>query len=109
MHPLIEDNLDAIRAMCREYGIEKLEVFGSIMTNDFRDDSDVDFIAHYPKGYDFGPWGSRLFDLEKSLAALLYRDVDVVMTSALRNTWFRRTADETRMEIFDASKISEVA
>lgn len=88
MHSLIEDNLEAIRALCREYGIEKLEVFGSIMTGDFREDSDVDFIVHLPEGYDFGPWASRYQGFAHRLRLILGRDVDVVMASAVRKPRF---------------------
>lgn len=109
MHPLIENNLEVIRAICREFGLEKLEVFGSIMTDDFRDDSDVDFIAHLPEEFDFGPWGSRFFEIEERLSSILGRDVDVVTPSVFRNPWLNREATKTRVEIFDASKISEVA
>lgn len=88
MHPLIEDNLDAIRALCREYGIEKLEVFGSIMTGDFRADSDVDFIVHLPEEFDFGPWASRYQEFANRLCLILGRNVDVVMASAVRKPRF---------------------
>jgi predicted nucleotidyltransferase len=110
MHPLIEQHLDAIRALCREFGVARLEVFGSVVTGDFDPArSDVDFIVEYPDGYEFGPWGSRLFDLEDRLATLLDRNVDLVMTSALRNKWFKREADKTRRVLYDASKVTEVA
>lgn len=109
MHPLIEDNRPAIEALCREFGIEKLEVFGSITTEAFRDDSDVDFIVHLPDGFDFGQWGSRFFSIEERLSDLLGRDVDVVTPKALRNHWFRHEANKTRTEIFNAANISEVA
>lgn len=109
MHPLIETNRSAIEALCREFGVQKLEVFGSIMTDSFTADPDVDFLVTYPDGYDFRPWGSRLFDFEERLAIQLKREVDVVMLSALKNTYVKREADKTRTEIFDASNISKVA
>lgn len=109
MHPLIENNRKSIEALCREFSVEKLEAFGSIMTEAFRDDSDVDFIVHYPEGHDLGPWAGRHLELQKRLEALLGRKVDLVMPSALNNKWFRREANKTRLELFDASKITEVA
>ena len=54
MNPLIEQHLDAIRALCREYGVARLEVFGSAATGAFDPDrSAVDFIVEYPA--DYGP------------------------------------------------------
>jgi predicted nucleotidyltransferase len=110
MQPLIEEHLEDIRALCREFGVSRLELFGSAATDAFEPDrSDVDFIVHYPDEYDFGSWLGRFQDLERGVAAELGRDVDLVMTSALRNRWFAREAAKTRTVIYDASEVSEVA
>ncbi len=101
MNPLIEQHLDAIRVLAREYGVARLEVFGSAVTDEFdARRSDIDFLVAYPPSYDYGPWLSRLQDLEAALAMLLGRDVDLVTTSALRNTRFRREAGTTRTVIY---------
>jgi predicted nucleotidyltransferase len=110
MNPRIERHRDVILALCREYGVARLELFGSAATDSFDPDrSDIDFIVEYPPDYDFGPWLTRFQELEEALARVLGRDVDLVMTSALRNRWFNREAAKTRTVIYDASKISEVA
>jgi predicted nucleotidyltransferase len=110
MIPLIEEHRAAIQALCRQYGVARLEVFGSAATDAFDPArSDVDFLVEYPPGYDFGPWLTRLQELEKALSNLLGTKVDLVMTSALKNKWFRREANKTRQVVFDASKVAEVA
>lgn len=110
MNPLIEKHLDAIRALAREYGVLRLELFGSAATDAFDETrSDIDFLVQYPPDYDFGPWLGRFQDLEADLANLLGHKVDLVMTSALRNKWFRREAAKTRQVIYHASEVSEVA
>ncbi len=79
MNPLIDQHLDAIRALAREYGVARLELFGSAATDAFdATRSDIDFLVTYPPGYDYGPWLSRLQALEAALATLLDRDVDLV-------------------------------
>lgn len=110
MIPSIETNLPVIVELCREYGVARLELFGSAATKAFDPEkSDVDFLVSYPDDYDFGPWLARFQDFEKALSAALGLDVDLVMTSALRNPWFRREAAKTRTVIYDASEVSEVA
>ena len=107
---VVEQHLPAIHALCRDYGVTRLEVFGSVCTPAFDPGrSDIDFLVTYPPNYDFGPWLGRLQDLEADMARLLGRDVDLVMVSALDNTWFRREADKTRQVIFDADTHAEVA
>lgn len=84
--------------------------FGSACTSEFdRGENDLDFLVQYPAGYDFGPWLSRLFELQAALSQLLGRRLDLVTILALRNPWFRREAEKTRSVIYDAPKVPEVA
>ena len=109
-NPVIAEHLEAIRALCLEFGVSRLEVFGSVCTPEFDPEtSDVDFLVEYPPDYDFGPWLTRYFALEETLASLLGRKVDLVMTRATENKWFRREASKTRTVVYDASKVAEVA
>ncbi|MCA9833254.1 MAG: nucleotidyltransferase domain-containing protein [Thermomicrobiales bacterium] len=106
LHHLVAMHLEEIREISEKYGIEKLEIFGSAMTEAFDPArSDVDFIVHYPDGYEFGFFLSRYQDYEDELAAALGRPAQLVMTSALRNASFKTEADKTRMEIYDASSM----
>lgn len=110
MISVVDNNLSAICELCRQYGIARLELFGSAATDAFDPArSDVDFLVEYPPDYDYGPWIARHLDLEADLAALLDRNVDLVMTSALHNKYFDREAAKTRTVVYDASEVTEVA
>lgn len=110
MHAIVVDHLPAIRDLAYRFGVERLEVFGSVCTTEFDEArSDVDFLVTYPDGYDFGPWLGRLQDLEHELSVLLGRDVDVVMTHALRKPRFAAEAAKTRTVIYDAGAVADVA
>ena len=109
-NPVIAEHLEGIRALCREYGVAQMEVFGSVCTPEFDPErSDVDFLVEYPPDYDYGPWLSNLFSLEEKLSLLLERKVDVVMSPALENRWFRREAEKTRTVIYDGSEVAKAA
>lgn len=102
-NPLIAEHLEAIRALCREYGVARLEVFGSVCTPEFDPErSDVDFLVEYPDDYDFGPWLTRYLALQEALENLLGRKVDLVMTSAIRKKYFLLSISETRELIYAA-------
>jgi len=110
MLPLIADNLDAIRALGREFGVARLEVFGSAGTPEFDpEQSDIDILIEYPPDYDFGPWLKRFHELQRALAALLNHKVDLIDVWALRNRWFNQEAAKTRQVLFDASDIAQSA
>lgn len=69
--------MDRIGAVCAKYGVEELSVFGSVLRDDFRPDSDVDFLVVF-RDNDAGPWASKFMYLEEELSAILGRRVDVV-------------------------------
>lgn len=103
MIPLIEEHRAAIAELCREYGVAKLEVFGSAATGAFDpDSSDVDFIVEYPPDYEFGLWLTRYFDFKERLEDLLGRSVDLVMVGAMRNPYFIESANESRQLLYAA-------
>ena len=103
MIPLVERNLEAIRELCREFDVVRLEVFGSAATGAFDPDrSDIDFLVEYAPGTDLGPWMKRYFDFQERLSSLLGRPVDLVMTGALRNPYFVRAVNESRRLLYAA-------
>jgi uncharacterized protein len=103
MHSIIEEHKEELIALCREFGVAKLEVFGSVMTPEFDPDrSDVDFLVTYPPDYDFGAWAGRLQDLEARLAEVLQRPVDLVIARDFRNPYFARTVEQTRRLVYAA-------
>jgi len=97
----IEQNLDEIQALCREYGVARLEVFGSAATGEFDPSrSDVDFLVDYTSDADLGPWLKRFTELQERLEALLGRPVDLVMVGGLRNPYFIRSINESRRLLY---------
>jgi predicted nucleotidyltransferase len=103
MTGLIEEHLDAIRALCREFGVTRLEVFGSAATPEFDPErSDIDFLVEYPPDYEFGLWAGRHFELQERLADVLGRPVDLVMASAMRKPRFIASVNQTRRLLYAA-------
>ena len=66
--------LDRIAALCREYGVLELDVFGSVARGDATDESDIDFLYVLSDP----SIGMRFFEFQRRLAELLGRDVDDV-------------------------------
>jgi len=81
---------DDLGAFCRRWKITKLEVFGSVLRDDFGPESDVDFLVT------FDPTARlSLFDLvdaEDELAAVVGRPVDLVEREPIEQSknWMRR-------------------
>lgn len=91
-----------IASLCKEFGVHRLEIFGSAATEDQFDParSDVDFIVDFQNYQPMGPWLQRYFFLRQALSELLGLPVDLVMASAMKNKYFIREANRTRRLIY---------
>jgi predicted nucleotidyltransferase len=69
--------IDRIAEVCRKYDVTELAVFGSFLREDFRADSDIDFLVSF-RTHDDGPWMGKLFDMQAELAAIVGREVELV-------------------------------
>jgi predicted nucleotidyltransferase len=67
-------------AVCRRFGVARLDVFGSVSRGDDRDDSDVDLLYELAPNVELG-W--EIEDLVAELELLLGRPVDLVSKRAL--------------------------
>lgn len=98
---LIELNMQRIIALCRKHKVRSLAVFGSILTDRFNDDSDVDLLIDFeatdPDKFDYV---TNFFDLQDSLESLLKRKVDLVVGSGLRNKFFINNVNRTKQVIY---------
>ncbi|MFN7959686.1 MAG: nucleotidyltransferase domain-containing protein [Thermoanaerobaculia bacterium] len=83
--------LPEIEAICRKLHVKELAVFGSVLSEEFRPDSDVDFLASFENS-DPGPWLSYLTELQQALTALLGRPADVAHRPSVEKSrnWIRR-------------------
>jgi predicted nucleotidyltransferase len=100
---LVEQHLEEINALCREFGVVRLELFGSAATGEFDPaTSDVDFLVEYPEGYEFGSWLTRYFEFKERLESLLGHSVDLVMVGAMRNPYFIQSVNESRRLLYAA-------
>jgi predicted nucleotidyltransferase len=82
MHPQIENNRDAIAQACRLHGVRKLEVFGSILRNDFDPkSSDVDVPVEFEA--QAADSSTNFLDLKESLETLFGRSVDLMELHAI--------------------------
>lgn len=103
MISLIDEHLDEIKALCEEFGVVRLEIFGSAADDTFDPArSDIDFLVEYAPDADFGPWLGRYFELESRLESLLNRPVDLVMSGAPRNRFFIREMNKSRRLLYAA-------
>ena len=67
-------DLDLIAEFCRRNNIRRLSLFGSVLRDDFRPDSDVDVLVEFVPGT---RTGFKFFRMQRELSELLARKVDL--------------------------------
>ncbi|MCW5848541.1 MAG: nucleotidyltransferase family protein [Anaerolineae bacterium] len=72
---------EAIAALCAQYHVRELLIFGSAIRDDFSPESDVDLLVEFEPEAKVG--FLTLIRLERELAALLQRPVDLVPKNGL--------------------------
>jgi predicted nucleotidyltransferase len=102
MSSLLGQHRTQLEALCRRYGVRRLEVFGSGAAGLARSgESDFDFLVEFdplpPGGY-----ADAYFGLLESLEALYGRPVDLVVPSAVRNPFFLQSIERTRTLLYAA-------
>jgi uncharacterized protein len=89
--------MEEIAALCREYHVLELSVFGSALRNDFREDSDLDLLVLFDPNAGIG--FLELAALQRKLAAVISRPVDLVSKRGL-NPVIRQDVLDSSMVIY---------
>ncbi len=98
---LIEMNLQRITDLCRKHKVRTLAVFGSILTDRFSDQSDVDLLVDFePVDHDKFDYVGNYFGLRDALELLFNRRVDLIEEKGLRNKYFIANVNRTKQMIY---------
>jgi uncharacterized protein len=96
---LIEKNRNHIKNICSRYKVSKLFVFGSVLTNRFNEESDVDFIVDFDN-VALPEYADNYFDLKSELEKILNRKVDLLEEKAIRNPFLRKSIDSSKILVY---------
>jgi uncharacterized protein len=84
MDPRIPIDYDRIKAFCEKWQIVEFALFGSVLTDAFRPDSDVDVLVEFTPE---APWTLLdMVDMEEELKAMFGREVDLLTRSSVNQS-----------------------
>jgi predicted nucleotidyltransferase len=81
---IIDQHIDDLNRLCILYNIEKLYLFGSVLTPNFGNNSDIDFLVKF-KDIDLSTYFDNYMNFKLHLENLFGREVDLVEEQTLRN------------------------
>jgi hypothetical protein len=100
MSPRVRFEHRRLADLCRRYRVSELALFGSVVRDDFRPDSDVDVLVTFAPDAHVNLFD--MADLRAELVRILGREVDLVEKPGLRNP-FRRKAILREAEVVYAA------
>lgn len=94
-----DKNIDHIKKLCKKYRVRTFSAFGSVNRDDFNDDSDIDFVVDFDENDPF-KYADLYFDLKENLEDLLKRQIDLIEERGIKNRFFKKELDETKVLIY---------
>jgi hypothetical protein len=102
MVTLVQDKLEEIKTLCRQFHVRRLEVFGSAADGSFDPArSDIDFLVEFDRSPSRNAF-HQFFGFQRALSDLFGRKVDLVEPEAMRNPYFIQAVNESRKLIYAA-------
>jgi uncharacterized protein len=100
MIALVAEKKPAIADLCRDFGVYRLDLFGSAASGEFKQEtSDLDFVVNF---WDRSPgYATRYLSFAEALEALFGREVDLVTEASIDNPYFREMVDSQRENVFE--------
>ena len=99
MNSIIDNNIDKIRDICRQHHILSLSAFGSVLTEEFNDKSDIDLLVSF-KPLEFGEYADNYFQTVENFEKIFNRRVDLVTDKSLGNPYFVNAVNTTKQQIY---------
>lgn len=100
MIKIISSNIQLIRNYFETHRIEKAYVFGSAVSGNFNEKSDLDFLVKFQSGISPLEKGELWWNLHDKLRDLLNREIDIVTESSLKNPYFIEELEKTKELIY---------
>ena len=98
IHPSIQKYIPQVIELCKKHKVESAYIFGSAVTNQFTEQSDVDFLVNMQKNLDPVEMGGHLtYELQE----LLNRHVDLLTERSLKNPYFISEVSKSKFALYE--------
>ena len=102
MQQLIENKKNELTNICKALSIQRMNVFGSAVSNKFEEDSDIDFLILFSEKLSIDEYTENYFELHYKLRKLFNREIDIVTERTLSNPYFIESINKTKELIYEA-------
>ena len=89
----------AIAKLCKTHKVKSLYAFGSVLSDNFNAESDIDLIVDFAN-MEVEDYADNYFDFKFSLQELFKRPIDLLEEKAIKNPYFRKSVNQKRQLVY---------
>lgn len=101
LHPIFEEKLPEVKRLLKEHHVKRAYAFGSVCTDKFNDQSDIDLLIAFEDGLDPLVYGANYWKILEQLQDLFNREIDLVTEPSLRNPYFIKVMNKTKTPLYE--------
>jgi predicted nucleotidyltransferase len=98
MTPLQEHTTD-IHRLCKLHKVKALYAFGSVLSDRFNDQSDIDLMVAF-EHVNLEEYADNYFDFKFSLEEMFHRKVDLLEQQAIKNPYFLQHVNQQKQLVY---------
>ena len=88
-----------ISKLCKIYNVKKLCAFGSVLTDNFTKESDIDLVVEF-SNVKLEDYADNYFDFKFSLQDIFKRPIDLLEEKAIKNPYLRQSINQQRQLVY---------
>lgn len=100
---LVEINSKKLTELCDNHKVKELYLFGSILTEQFNETSDIDMLIQF-NHVELLDYFDNYMDLKENLELLFQRRVELVENQAIRNPVFRKVIEREKQLVYERER-----
>jgi predicted nucleotidyltransferase len=85
--------------LCEMHKVKSLYAFGSILTENFTDESDIDLLVDF-SNIAVEDYADNYFDFKFSLQDIFKRPIDLLEEKAIKNPYFKQSVNQQRQLVY---------
>lgn len=98
---IIQENIKNLKILCEKYSIKTMYFFGSVCTENFNNNSDIDILISF-KEISIEEYTGNYFKLHYDLENLFNKKIDLVTENSIKNPYFMESIENTKELIYAA-------
>lgn len=97
----LSDKIDELKKLCSTFQIKKLYAFGSVVSGEFNDKSDLDFLISFKENISIEEYTDNYFSFHYKLKKIFNRKIDLVTEKSLKNPYFIESIEKSKQLIYE--------